>query len=56
MNKNMGIEITYLIVKNVKIDKIIFMRSGYNYFKNVTIIARKIGRNLFVFIVTAKRT
>jgi hypothetical protein len=55
MNKNMGIEITYLIVKNVKIDKIIFM-SGYNYFKNVTIIAKKIGRNLFVFIVTTKRT
>jgi hypothetical protein len=55
MNKNMEIEITYLIVKNVKIDKIIFMRSGYNYFKNVTIIARKIGRNL-LFIVTTKRT
>jgi hypothetical protein len=56
MNTNMENKITNLIVKNVKINKIIFVRSGYNYFKNVTIIARKIRKSLFVFIVSAKRT
>jgi hypothetical protein len=56
MNENMESKRTYLIVENVKINKIIFMRSGYNYFKNVTFIAKKIGRSLFVFIITTKRT
>jgi hypothetical protein len=56
MNRNMESERIDLIVKNVKINKIIFVRSGYNYFKNVTIIVEKIGRSLFVFIVTTKRT
>jgi hypothetical protein len=56
MNRNMEIERTDLIIENVKINKIIFVKSGYNYFKNVTITAEKIRRSLIMFIVIAKRT
>jgi hypothetical protein len=31
------------------------MRSGCNYFKNVIVIVEKIGANLFVCILTARR-
>jgi hypothetical protein len=50
MNRNMEIERTDLIIENVKINKIIFMRSGYNYFKNVTITTEKIRRSLIMLL------
>jgi hypothetical protein len=33
-----------------------WMKSGCNYFRNVRVNAKRIGRSLFMFIVTTKRT
>jgi len=55
----MEIEGMNLIVKKVKIDKMVlwrhkFVRDGCNYFRNVTIIIKRIGSSLFVFIITTR--
>jgi hypothetical protein len=52
-------ELMNMIVKNVKIHKIVFveltfMGSGCNYFKNAKIIVERMGRSLFVFIITIR--
>jgi hypothetical protein len=55
-------EATNMIVENVKIDKKTIswkhtlVRNGYDFLKNATIITKRTGNNLFVFIVTARRT
>jgi len=59
MKKNMEIEGMNLIVKKVKIDKMVlwrhtFVRDGCNYFRNVTIIIKRIGSSLFVFSITTR--
>jgi len=55
----MEIEGMNLIIEKVKIDKMVlwrhaFMRDGCNYFRNVTIIIKRIGSSLFVFIIIAR--
>jgi len=52
-------ETTHMIVENVKIYKIVFMkltfaRNGSDYLRNVIVIAKR-TRSLFVFIVTTRR-
>jgi hypothetical protein len=50
-----------MIIENVKMDKTILVETyiceeSCNYYKNATIIVKRIGMSLFLFIVTIGRT